>query len=169
MDNNLSRNFTLSELTKSNTAKRWGFNEQYSPPLQVIENLRELCIHVLQPIRDLIGRPIKVTSGYRCPRVNAKVGGASRKVGGKVIQTSQHVYGQAADIEVWVDGLEANSILINAIKELMADPRFVFDQCILEYGTLNNPSWIHISYVKGNNRMQILRKESGKPYVNIKL
>ena len=137
--------------------------------MQVVENLKELCLHVLQPIRDLVERPIKITSGYRCPRVNAKVGGASKKVGGKVIQTSQHVYGQAADIEIWVNGLEANGIIISAIKELMADPKFVFDQCILEYGTLNNPSWIHISYVKNNNRMQILRKETGKPYTAIRL
>lgn len=169
MDNNLSRNFTLSEMLKSNTANRWGFEEQYTPPIQVVDNLKELCIHVLQPIRDLIGRPIKITSAYRCPRVNAKVGGASKKVGGKVIQTSQHVYGQAADIEVWVDGLEANGILVSAIKELMADPKFEFDQCILEYGTLKNPSWIHLSYSKNNNRMQILRKETGKPYINIRL
>jgi len=165
----LSQNFTLPELLKSPTADRWGFEEQFTPPSQVIENLKELCIHVLQPIRDLVGRPIKITSGYRCPRVNAKVGGASRKVNGKVVQTSQHTYGQAADIEIWVDGLEANSILISAIKELMADPKFVFDQLILEYGSLKNPSWIHISYAKGNNRMQILRKETNRPYYTIKL
>ena len=165
----LSRNFNLSELLKSPTADRWGFKEQYEPPMHVVDNLRNLCIHVLQPIRDFLEKPIRVTSGYRCPRVNAKVGGASKKVDGKVIQTSQHVRGEAADIEIWINGVESNGEIVRAVKHLLQNKNFTFDQCILEYGTLNNPSWIHLSYSKERNRKQVLRKETGKGYIEIKL
>lgn len=165
----LTKNFTLDELLKSPTALQWGFEEQFKPSQEVVDNLKELTVHILQPLRDIIGRPIKITSGYRCPRVNAKVGGVSQKVQGKVVQTSSHVLGQAADIEVWVDGLEANGIIIDALHKLMKDSSFEWDQLILEYGSLHNPSWVHISYRKGNNRKQILRKETNKPYVNIQL
>lgn len=165
----LTKNFTLDELIKSPTALQWGFQEQYNPPQEVINNLKDLCIHILQPLRDLTQKPIKITSGYRCPRVNAKVGGASEKVNGKVVQTSSHTLGQAADIEIWVDGLEANGIIIDALKQLSKDQSFTWDQIIYEYNTIKNPSWIHVSYRKNNNRRQVLRKESGKPYYNINL
>jgi hypothetical protein len=159
----LSKNFSLSELTKSSSATRWGFNEQFNPPDDVIKNLMLLCNKVLQPIRDTLKAPIIITSGYRCPRLNAKIGGAYTVINGKPIQTSQHVYGQAADINFIKDGVEKNGSIIYAIKELVADSAFEFDQCILEFGTDDNPSWIHISYAEGKNRMQVLRAyKSGK-------
>lgn len=170
MDNlKLSRNFNLNELLKSPTADRWGFKEQYEPPVQVVENLKNLCVYVLQPIRDYLNKPIRISSGYRSPRVNAKVGGASKKIDGKVIQTSQHVKGEAADIEIWINGVESNGEIVKAVKYLMENENLTFDQCILEYGTLKNPSWIHLSFSKGNNRNQVLRKETGKGYIEIKL
>jgi len=159
----LSKNFSLGELTKSPSAVRWGFNEQFDPPDDVIKNLMLLCNKVLQPIRDTLKAPIIITSGYRCPRLNAKIGGAYTIINGKAVQSSQHCYGQAADINFIKDGVEKNGSIIYAIKELVADSSFEFDQCILEFGTDDNPSWIHISYSEGKNRMQVLRAyKSGK-------
>jgi len=160
----ISKNFTLDELTKSPTALQWGFKEQFTPPEDVVENLIDLVVHVLQPLRDKLGKSIRVTSGYRCPRVNSKVGGAAKTINGKVVQTSDHVLGKAADIEIWVDGVEANNLIIDALRELAKNPSFEFDQIIKEFGTEHNPSWIHISFRKGNNRKQILRKASRGGY-----
>lgn len=159
----LSRNFTLSEMVKSPSAVRWGFDEQFNPPQDIINNLTTLCVKVLQPIRDYLKAGITVTSGYRCPRLNAKIGGAYTVISGKPVQTSQHCYGQAADINFIKDGKEFNGSIVIAIKELASDPSFEFDQCILEFGTDDNPSWIHISYTEGKNRNQVLRAyKSGK-------
>lgn len=159
----LSRNFTLSEMVKSQSAVRWGFDEQFNPPQEIINNLTDLCVKVLQPIRDYLKASIVVTSGYRCPRLNAKIGGAYTVINGKPVQTSQHCYGQAADINFVKDGKEFNGSIVLAIKELTVDPSFEFDQCILEFGTDDNPSWIHISFAKGKNRNQVLRAyKSGK-------
>jgi len=165
----ISKNFTLNELTKSPTALQWGFKEQFEPPQEVVENLIQLVVHVLQPLRDKLGLPIRISSGYRCPRVNSKVGGATTRINGKMVQTSQHVKGEAADIEVVVDGKEANYLIIEALRELSKSNTFEWDQIISEYGTLRNPNWIHISFRKGKNRKQVLRKESGKGYIEIKL
>jgi hypothetical protein len=159
----LSKNFSLEEMTKSPSAVRWGFDEQFNPPDEVINNLMLLCSKVLQPIRDTLKASITITSGYRCPRLNAKIGGAYTVINGKPVQTSQHCYGQAADINFIKDGKEFNGSLVMIIKDLCADPSFKFDQCILEFGTDDNPAWIHISYTEGNNRMQVLRAyKSGK-------
>jgi zinc D-Ala-D-Ala carboxypeptidase len=165
----ISKNFTLDELLKSPTALQWDFKEQFTPPEDVVENLIQLVVNVLQPLRDKIGRPIRITSGYRSPRVNSKVGGASTRINGRVVQTSQHVLGEAADIECWVDGRESNNLIIEALRELAKSPDFEWDQIIKEFGTENNPSWIHVSFRKGKNRKQVLRKVQGRPYVNTTL
>ena len=165
----ISKNFTLEELLKSPTALQWGFDEQFTPPEDVVENLINLVVHILQPLRDKLGHPIRITSGYRCPRVNSKAGGATKTINGKVVQTSDHVFGRAADIEVVVNGKEANNLIIDALRELIKDKDFEWNQIILEYNTRFNPSWIHISYRKDKNRKQILRKESGSGYYNITL
>lgn len=165
----ISKNFTLEELLKSPTALQWDFKEQFTPPEDVVENLIQLVVNVLQPLRDKIGRPIRVTSGYRSPRVNSKVGGASTRINGRVVQTSQHVLGEAVDIECWVDGRESNNLIVEALRELAKSPTFEWDQIIKEFGTENNPSWVHISFKKGKNRKQVLRKVQGRPYVNTTL
>lgn len=126
---NLSANFTLAEMTKSQTATRRGFTEQFDPPADVVANLRELCVHILQPLRDHV-HAIVVNSGYRAPRTNKAVGGAA---------TSQHLTGQAADIE----GVNvSNAFLFQKIQEL----KLPFDQLIWEYGTKDEPNWVHVSY-----------------------
>ena len=69
---NLTKNFTLDEMLRSETASRMGLKEQFNPPVEIINNLKALCINILQPLRDRVG-PIRVTSGYRSPRLNKQL------------------------------------------------------------------------------------------------
>lgn len=161
---NLSKNFTLEEMLRSDTATRLGFDEQTNPPKDVVDNLEALCINVLQKIRDKLGKTVRVVSAYRAPRTNAAVGGVYTIIGGKLVQTSQHCKGEAADIEIWVDGKECNSLILAAIKELVnTDKSFKFDQVIKEFSNSepfdeNNPKWVHVSFKRfGTNRMQVLK------------
>ena len=146
----LSNSFTLSEMLKSNTASRLGIEEQYSPPKEIINNLTKLCKNVLQPIRDSLEMPVRVTSGYRCEKLNKYIGGSSR---------SQHVKGEAADIELWVKGEEQNGVLLDKVISLSFNGVIRFDQLIIEYPDVNGvPRWLHISY-SDNNRGEILIAE----------
>jgi zinc D-Ala-D-Ala carboxypeptidase len=144
---NLSANFTLNELTKSETALRQGLNNEPTP--EVTANLKVLCEKVLQPIRDHYGKSVKVSSGYRAPEVNAAVGGS---------KTSDHCMGQAADIEI--AGVP-NHELAEWIQNNLA-----FTQVILEFYTRGVPDsgWVHVSYVPNNLKKQSLTavKENGK-------
>lgn len=144
---NLSQNWTLEELLKSQTADRCNIQEQYMPPDYVVENLKELAVHVLEPLQTLLGNSgtLSVSSGYRCPQVNAKIGGASN---------SQHTKGQAADLLLKQSSGYNNILIAKAIVNTSVVP---FDQLIIEFGTLEKPSWVHVSYNKENNRKQILR------------
>lgn len=142
---NLSKNFTLSELLQSQTATRKNIEEQFQPSQTVVENLKKLCEHILQPLRDHIGKSIRVTSGYRCKRLNKAIGGSL---------TSQHSEGKAVDIEV--DGF-TNEELFNFIVNL----KLPFDQLINEFAP---DGWIHISYDDKRNRREklIATKKGGK-------
>jgi zinc D-Ala-D-Ala carboxypeptidase len=131
-----TNNFSLYELLKSKDASRQGFDEQFSPPVNVIENLRNLCINLLQPIRDEIKLPITVSSGYRCAKLNDFVGGASK---------SQHLTGNAADIECFRLG---NYRLLERIAHM----HLPFDQMINEY----KYKWVHVSWVSRRPRNEIL-------------
>ena len=86
----LSTNFSLSELTESATARKLNLNEQFNPPPHVVNNLTRLCHSVLQPLRDRLNRPIRISSGYRCGALNRAVGG---------VKDSAHLTGNAADID----------------------------------------------------------------------
>lgn len=138
----LSKNFRLNELIKSKTAIKMGIDN--TPTSVEIDNLKELCKNVLQPIRDVYNKPIVVDSGYRCKRVNELVGGS---------KTSGHLYGQAADIHSQSDTIKDNKELWDVIIKLIEEKAIVVDQLIDEYGL----NWIHISYRKGNNRNEIKR------------
>ena len=141
----LSKNFSLAEMTKSVTAKRLGIDN--TPDEQQIEFLRELCESVLQPLRDELG-PITITSGLRVLKLNKAVGGSG---------TSQHcaLNGAAADIDMD----DKNTEVFNYIKD-----NLVFDQLIWEFGDNECPDWVHVSYHYGHNRGQILKavKQNGK-------
>ena len=122
----LSQNFTLAELTKSQTAERKGIKNV--PDAEAITNLKLLAENILQPIRNEFGSFI-VSSGYRCPELSIAIGSS---------KNSQHCKGQAADFEVAnVD----NYLLAQWIRD-----NLVFDQLILECYTGGNTGWIHCSY-----------------------
>ena len=139
----LTENFSLPELLESNTATRLGLRDQFTPPQSVIESLTDLCINILQPLRDELG-PIRLSSGYRSPRLNAAVKGAS---------SSQHCKGEAADCNYFKNGIEDNLKLAKKVIEL----GLPFDQMILEFGTDDKPAWIHLSYDRLRQRGNILR------------
>ena len=128
--------FTLNELIKSDAAKRSKINN--SPNKQEENNLIALVENILDPLREAYGKPIIVTSGFRCERLNKLVNGS---------KTSQHRTGQAADIRTVEDTVEENKKLFDLAQEL----NLPFDQLIDEY----NFDWVHISY-SPRNRKQIL-------------
>jgi hypothetical protein len=144
---NLTANFTLAEMTKSETALRHDMDN--TPGEAEIANLKALAENVLQPVRDHFGKGVKVNSGFRHPEVNAKVGGS---------KTSDHCQGQAADIEI--PGV-ANADLAQWIVDNLE-----FRQVILEFYTPGIPDsgWVHVSYVEGDNKKQVLTatKKDGK-------
>ena len=144
---NLSANFSLHELTKSETALRMGFDN--SPDDEATENLRLLCEKVLQPVRDHFGKGVKVNSAYRSPESNAAVGGS---------KTSDHCKGMAADIEI--PGV-ANAELAQWIMDNLD-----YTQLILEFYTPGIPDsgWVHVSYDPANLKNQELTatKVAGK-------
>jgi len=143
----LSNNFSLKELTSSQTAERKGINN--TPSTEHQENLKSLCTHVLQPIRDHFSRVVSVSSGYRSPEL-------CTAIGSKI--TSQHAKGEAADFEIY--GL-SNKELADWINENLE-----YDQLILEYWKEEDPNsgWVHCSYKSEGNRKQYLKayKENGK-------
>ena len=143
----LTANFSLLELTKSQTAERKGIDN--TPGTEHQENLKSLCTHVLQPVRDHFSRVVTISSGYRSPELCAAIGSKS---------TSQHAKGEAADFEIF--GV-SNKELADYIHENLD-----YDQLILEYWKKEDPNsgWVHCSYTNGNNRKQYLRayKEDGK-------
>lgn len=128
--------FTIKELTKSDIAKRNKINN--IPNKQEEQNLVSLVDNILDPLREAYGKPIIVTSGFRCERLNNLVKGSN---------ISQHKYGQAADIRTLEDTKEENKKLFDLIINL----NLPFDQLIDEY----DYDWIHVSY-SPRNRRQIL-------------
>ena len=128
--------FTIQELIKSDTAKRSKINNV--PTKQEELNITALVENILDPLREAYGKPIIITSGFRCERLNKLVNGS---------KTSQHRTGQAADIRTIEDTVEENKKLFNLIQEL----NLPFDQLINEY----NYDWVHVSY-SPRNRKQIL-------------
>jgi zinc D-Ala-D-Ala carboxypeptidase len=136
----LSPHFHLSEFIKSNEATRRGIDN--TPSAEVVNALTDLCRFVLEPIRMNYGQPIRVSSGYRSPALNAAVGGS---------RNSQHVLGKAADIEI-ID-------LDNCDLALWIASNLEFDQLILEFHNHSagpNDGWVHVSYDSQGNKNQVL-------------
>jgi zinc D-Ala-D-Ala carboxypeptidase len=151
---NLSANFTLMELTKSEAAIRLDIDN--SPNEEQIESLRLLCENILQPVRDHFGKPVKISSGFRCAELNS-----SPAVGGS--KTSDHCKGQAVDFEI--DGL-SNPDVAQWIMDNLE-----YTQLILEFYVQGQPNsgWIHCSFDPNNLKKQELTatKVAGKTtYLN---
>jgi len=144
---NLTKNFTLAEMTKSETALRYDMDN--TPGEKEIAALKLLCEKVLQPVRDHFGKGVKVNSGFRHPEVNSKVGGS---------KTSDHCRGQACDIEI--PGVP-NAELAEWIRDNLE-----FRQLILEFYTPGVPDsgWVHVSFVAEDNKKEVLTatKKDGK-------
>ena len=142
----LSKNFTLQELIKSNTALRLGIDN--TPSKEGIMKLTILATSVLQLLRDRIGA-LRITSGYRSPQLNTAIGGSNK---------SQHTKCEAVDIQYVKRGRMDNLLIYQALIDLDID----FDQCILEFGDSTktsdptSPAWIHLSYKITDNRKQVL-------------
>lgn len=134
--------FTIEELTKSETAEEHGIDN--TPTKGAREKLVALVDNVLDPLREMYGKPITVNSGYRGPVLNSCIGGE---------KTSQHVKGEAADITV--GSKEGNKKLFDLIRD-----NLTFDQLINEY----DYSWVHVSYKSSVNRKEVLKCVGGKYY-----
>lgn len=127
--------FTIAELCKSTTADRLGINNKCNQ--EHVVNLTALVDNVLDPLRTWYGKPLTVSSGYRCPELNKAVKGSN---------TSQHMSGQAADIDT--GDRQQNKLLFEYIRKNLP-----FDQLIDE----SNFAWVHVSYrADDKNRNQVL-------------
>ncbi len=132
----LSKNFTLAEITHSNTALRLGIKNE--PTKEHLQNIQKLITGLVQPIRGALG-PLRVSSGYRSPNLNRTIGGSIK---------SQHCRGQAVDLQLWEKGRMNNK----AIYDYVLSSNIDFDQMINEF----DYSWIHISFNEERNRKQVL-------------
>jgi zinc D-Ala-D-Ala carboxypeptidase len=139
----LSEHLDLSEVVRSESAKRNGISNMPTP--EHIANFKLLAEKVFEPIRNHFRCPIHISSGYRSKELNSAIGGSA---------TSQHCSGEAIDIDM--DGSPngvSNADVFNHIKDNLA-----FDQLIWEFGSDNNPDWVHVSYESsGKQRKQILK------------
>jgi len=134
VQNNISKNITFNEATKSNTAIRNGIKNE--PNAQELSNMKLVAEKCFEPLREWYGKPIRVNSFFRCEKLNTLVKGS---------KTSQHVEGKAIDMDA--GSKEENKKLFEWCKA-----NLVFDQLINEY----DYSWVHISYNASKNRNQIL-------------
>jgi hypothetical protein len=141
----ITANFSEYEVYHSNTAIKENIKNE--PNEEQMFNASLLAHHVLQPLRDAIGRPIAINSWFRSEVLNARLGGS---------KTSDHLTGRAADIKLYEGD---NKTLFDWIKK-----NVLFDQLIWEEGDDNNPAWVHVSFRMGGNRNQILRYKNGKYY-----
>lgn len=166
----LSTYFTLKDLVHSDIADRNPkiAKEQYEEVLkkqEVLDNLELLSVIVLDKVKTYLvnkGYSMYITSGYRCPTLNKLVKGS---------KTSDHLYGRAADIIILQNnGSRATGDIYYAVLEYL-DKNIGFYQAIWEFGSLNNPSWLHISYRRGDSKKQILRigADTNNKYVQIDL
>lgn len=138
----ISEHLDLSELTRSDSAKRNGISNMPTP--EHIENFKKLAENVFEKIRNYFGKPIRISSGYRSAALNKITKGAST--------TSQHSTGEAIDIDM--DNTDiTNKEVFDYIKDNLS-----FDQLIWEFGTDKNPDWVHVSYEStGKQRKQVLK------------
>ena len=142
----LSKNFTLKELTRSNTATRLGIDNQ--PSKEGVLKLTLLATELLQPLRNAVGS-LRITSGYRSPQLSEAIGSTSN---------SQHCRYEAVDMQFVKRGKMDNIKIYDALIDLDLD----YDQCILEFGNATEhidptePDWIHLSWKVVDNRRQTL-------------
>ena len=151
----LSKNLSLSECLVSNTAKRLGISNE--PTKEHLDNLESIAVNIFQPLREGLGTSIYVSSGYRSKELNKAIRGSSK--------TSQHLKGQALDLDADVYGRVTNLEIFKFIRDNLD-----FDQLILEcVGDNGTGGWIHVSYNEGNNRGKVMRMDriNGKAHYSL--
>jgi hypothetical protein len=143
----LTKHFSLAELTRSDTAAKRGIYNIPEP--EHVENLKALCVNVLEPVRVHFDRPVTIKSGFRCYELNRMIGGAAN---------SQHTTGQAADIEI--RGVD-NADVFRFIAQ-----NLTFDQLIAEMLEHDDgeAGWIHVSYAPTNRKQQLSFLGKGRGY-----
>ena len=144
----ISNHISYKEAVHSNTAIRRGIDN--IPNEEQLANMKLLAEKVFEPVREWVGKPIKVNSFFRSPKLNTAIGGSSK---------SQHCLGQAIDIDDTF-GYKTNAEMYHWIKDNLE-----FDQMIWEFGDEDNPNWVHISYVslkENRNRCLKAYKKNGK-------
>ena len=146
--NKISKHISYKEGVYSTTAKRLGIDN--TPDAYALQNMELLAEKVFEPLREYVNGPIAINSFYRSPELNQAIGGSSK---------SQHCEGRAIDIDDTY-GYMSNKEMYEYIKNNLD-----FDQIIWEFGTDDNPDWVHVSYVDHDfNRQRCLKayKENGK-------
>lgn len=138
---NISKNLTLAEATKSQTASRLGISN--TPGKEELESLKLVAEKVFQPVREHFKVPIAVTSGYRSPALNKAIGGAKR---------SEHMMGRALDLDADIYGGVTNKQIFEFVRD-----NLTFNQLIWEFGDDDSPDWVHVSYRPSGNKKEILR------------
>jgi len=152
--NNISKNVSYKEGVYSITANRLGLINK--PDEVQLANMKTIAEKVFQPLREWVGKPIKINSFFRSPKLNKAIGGSSK---------SQHCHGQAIDIDDTF-GHKSNADMFTYVKEILD-----FDQMIWEFGDDKNPDWVHISYVSPsanrNRCLKAYRKDGKTKYMVI--
>ncbi len=137
----LSKNLSLAEATKSATAIKHGIANE--PTLEHLQNLKNVAENVFQPIREHFAMPVGISSGYRSNALNDLIGGSKR---------SQHSKGEALDLDADIYGGITNRDIFEFIKNHLD-----YDQLIYEFGTDEEPAWVHVSYKSEGNRKEVLK------------
>jgi len=138
----LSDHFTLQEFVRSQTASRWGINN--TPNQTIIDNLKELA-KTMEEVRRALSNPITISSGYRSPELNRKIGGS---------MNSQHMTGQACDFTV-------KNMALDDIMDLIITSKISYDQLIKEYDDGKGGGWIHISITNVPRKMALMIDRTG--------
>jgi len=160
----LTKNLSLKEAIKSNTAIRHGISND--PTEEEVAKLKVTAEKVFQPVREHFGIPIGITSMFRSAALNNKIGGA---------KSSQHMKAEAIDIDADVFGgkVEVEGEMIPLTNKMIFDyikDNLEFDQLIWEFGTKDNPDWVHVSYKEGYNRnrmLKVVKDKNGKNHYTI--
>jgi hypothetical protein len=145
----ITDNFSLYEMLHSNTADANGYEEQYNPPQNIIDNINFYVKNGIEIVRVELGLIISTNVGYRCKRTNDKVGGSP---------TSDHLYGLAGDHSMKIDGVPNNKKLFDTIIACINTGKVKdFNEVIWEHGTDTEPAWVHFSVRKNANQREVLR------------
>lgn len=141
MRTQLSKNLSVKEVIKSNTASRLGLDN--TPTEEHLDNLVLVAENIFQPLREHFDKPIGVSSGYRGEELNKAINGS---------KSSDHCQGRALDLDADIFGDLTNAEIFNYIKDNLE-----YDQLIWEFGDREEPNWVHVSYREGHNRNMRLR------------